>query len=91
MIGVGVHIYMFIGMFVDQKKIESFFSDRLTFSNIHGGTSHQIYRLALLLVSPETLSSSSKSRIFLYNVHHALFVQMDDTFTHTNTSVSIVI
>ena len=79
---------MYIGMFVDQKKFESYFSDRLTFSNIHSGTSRQIYRLALPLVSPETLSSSSKSRIFL---HHALFVQMDDTFTHTNTSVSIVI
>ena len=38
------------------KKIESEFSDRLTFSNIHGRTSRQIYRLALPLHVPETLS-----------------------------------
>ena len=37
-----------------------------------------MYRLTLPLLSPETLSSSSK-RIFLYNVHLALFVLMDDT------------
>ena len=42
-IGVGVHIYML----VDQKNFESYLSDRLTFSNIHGRTSHRIYRLAL--------------------------------------------
>ena len=29
------------------------------------------------------LSSSRKSRIFLYNAHLALFVQMDDTSTRT--------
>ena len=73
-------------MFVDKKKFESYFSDRLTFSNIHGGTSRQIYRLALPLLSPETLSSASKSRIFLYNAHLALFVRMDDTITRTNKS-----
>ena len=27
-----------------QKKFESYFSDQLTFSNIRGRTSHQIYR-----------------------------------------------
>ena len=53
-------------MFVDKKKFESYFSDRLTFSNISGRTSRRIYRLALPLFSPEMLSSSSKSRIFLY-------------------------
>ena len=72
------------------KKIESYFSDQLTFSNIRGRTFRQIYRLALPLISPETLSSSSKSRIFLYNAHLALFVQMDDTITRTNSSVSII-
>ena len=41
----------------------------LTFSNICGRTSHRIYRLALPLLSPETLSSSSKLWIFLYNAH----------------------
>ena len=69
-------------MFVD--KIESYFSDRLTFSNIRGRTSRRIYRLALPLRTPETFSSSSKSRIFLYNAHLALFVLMDDTITRTN-------
>ena len=45
--------------------------------------------VALPLLSQETLLSSSKSRIFLYNVHLALFVRMDDTITRTNASVSI--
>ena len=71
-------------MFVDKKKFESYFSDRLTFSNIHGRTSRRIYRLALPLRTPEKLSSSSKLRIFLYKVHLALFVRMDDTITRTN-------
>ena len=76
-------------MIVD-KKIELYFSDRLTFSNIRGRTSRQIYRLALPLLSPETLSLLSKSRIFLYNVHLALFVRMDDITICTNRSVSTV-
>ena len=49
-------------MFVD-KKIESYFCDRLTFSYIRSRTSHRIDKLAQSLLSPETLSSSSKSRI----------------------------
>ena len=53
-IGVGVRIYMF----VDKKNIfESCFSYRLTISNICSRTSRKIYRLALPLLSPETLSS----------------------------------
>ena len=68
-IGVGVHIY--VGMFVDQKQC----SDRLTFSNIRGRTSRGIYRLALPLLSPETLSSWSNLRIFLFNAYLALFVR----------------
>ena len=68
MIDVGVHIY---GVFVG-KKIESYLSDRLTFSNIHG--SRQIYRLALLLRAPVMLSLLSKSRISFINAHLALFV-----------------
>ena len=71
-------------MFVDKKIFESYFSDRLTFSNHHGRSSRQIYRLALLLRAPEMLSSLSKSRVFLYSVHPALFVRMEDTITHTN-------
>ena len=56
-------------------KIESYFSDRLTFSNIHGRTSCRIYRLALPLLSPETLSSLSQLRISLFNAHLTLFVR----------------
>ena len=37
-------------MFVDKKIIfESYFSDQLTFSNIHSRTSRRIYRLRTLL------------------------------------------
>ena len=74
MIGVGVHIHIIFYVFVDLQTFESYFSDRLTFSNIHGRTSCRIYRLALPLLSPETLSSLSKLRIFLFNVHLAIFV-----------------
>ena len=52
-IGVGVHICIYVCLWT--KKIKSYFSDRLIFSNIHGMTSHRIYQLALLLHSPETL------------------------------------
>ena len=71
--GVGVHmyIYIYVYMFVDQNKFESYFSDRLTFSNIRDRTSR---RLALPLLSPETLSLLSKLRIFLFNVHLTLFL-----------------
>ena len=63
-LGVGVHI-MFIYIYVcGPKKFESYFRDRLTFSNIRGRTSRRIYRLALPLLSPDTLSSLSKLWIF---------------------------
>ena len=57
-IGLGVLVYIY--MFVVKKKFESYFSDRLTFSNIRGRTSCRIYRLVLALLSLETLSSLSK-------------------------------
>ena len=69
-IGAGVYIYMF----VDGEKIELYFSNQLTFSNIRSRTSHQIYRLALPLGAPETLSSLSTSRISIFNAHLTLFV-----------------
>ena len=72
MIEAGVHIYIY--MFVDKKKFESYFSDRLNFSNIRSRTSRQIYRLALPLRAPEMLSSFSKSRISIFNAHLTLFV-----------------
>ena len=73
------------------KNSESYFSDRLTLSNIYDRTSRRIYRLALPLRAPETLSLSSKSRIFLYNAHLALFVLRITQFhSCTNSSVDIV-
>ena len=53
MIGAGVHIYICLWT---KKIFESYFSDRLTFSNISSRTSHRIYRLALPLHAPERLS-----------------------------------
>ena len=72
MIGAGVHIYVY--MFVVEKIFQSYFNDRLTFSNIRSRTSHRIYRLALPLCAPETLYSLSKSRISIFNAHLTLFV-----------------
>ena len=66
----GVHIYVLV-----EKKFESYFRDRLTFSNVESRTSRRIYRLALLLRAPETLSSLSKSRISIFNAHLTLLVR----------------
>ena len=54
-------------MSVVEKKFESYFRDRITFSNVDSRTSRRIYRLALLLRAPETISSLSKSRISIFN------------------------
>ena len=74
MIGRGVHI-IYIYICGQKKKFESYFRDRLTFSNVDSRTSRQIYRLALLLRAPETLSSLSKSRISIFNAHLTLLVR----------------
>ena len=58
-----------------KKKFESYFRDRFTFSNVDSRTSRRIYRLALLLRAPETLSSLSKSRISIFNAHLTLLVR----------------
>ena len=73
----GVHIiYIYIIICLWTKEIfESYFRDGLTFSNIDSRTSRRIYRLALLLRAPETLSSLSKSRISLFNAHLTLLVR----------------
>ena len=72
-IGRGVHIYIYVcGR---KKNFESYFRDRLTFSNVDSRTSRRIYRLALLLRTPETLSSLSKSRISIFNAHLTLLVR----------------
>ena len=70
-----VSIYIIYIMFVDEKNIWIYFSDRLTFSNIRSRTSPQIYRLAPPLCAPETLSSLSKLRIYIFNAHLTLFVR----------------
>ena len=71
-IGRGVHIYIYLW---SKKKFESYFRDRLTFSIVDSRTSRRIYRLALLLRAPETLSSLSKSRISIFNAHLTLLVR----------------
>ena len=81
-VGAGVHMSVYT--FVIPQKFESNFSDQTLF-NIRGRASGRIYRLALLLRTPEMLFSSSISRIILYNVYLALFVWIDDTITCTNT------
>ena len=68
----GVHIYICLW---SKKNFESYFRDRLTFSNVDSRTSRRIYRLALLLRAPETLSSLSKSRISIFNAHLTLLVR----------------
>ena len=69
-----VYIAMYTYVFGD-KKIESYFSDRLPFTNICCGTSRQINRLVSPLSTPETLSSLSKSSMSLFNAHLALFIR----------------
>ena len=70
----GVHIYILYICLWSKKIFESYFRDRLTFSNVDSRTSHRIYRLAPLLRAPEALSSLSKSRISIFNAHLPLLV-----------------
>ena len=74
-IGRGVHIHTYIISLWWKKKFESYFRDRLTFSNVDNRTSRRIYRLALLQRAPETLFSLSKSRISIFNAHLTLLVR----------------
>ena len=77
-IGVGVHtiicmyIHMYIGILVDKKKLDSYFSDRLTFSNIRCRASHQIYRVALPLLSVlwRARLSCGKERVWSNSILH---------------------
>ena len=80
---VTIYVYIYIYMFVDKKIFEPYFSDRLTFSNICSRASRKIYRIAVLLCAPETLSSMSKSWISLINVHLTLFVH--NMMSHNST------
>ena len=88
-IGVGVHIYIILYVVVYQKKIESYLSDRLTFSNIRSKT--QLYRLTSSTTAFSRNTFLVENQGFsLYNAHLALFVRMDDTITCTNISENIV-
>ena len=79
-------------MFVDQKKLHFTLVIDSPFQTIAVGLLLEfIGYISVPVCAPETLSLSSKLRIFLYNVHLALFVWIDDILTCTNTSVSIVI
>ena len=69
-----IYIYIYICLW-SKKKFESYFREQLTFSNVDSRTSRRIYRLALLLCAPETLSSLSKSRISIFNAHLTLLVR----------------
>ena len=51
------------------KNIFLFFSDRLTLSNIRGGNSSRIYKVALPLCTPEMLSTLSINKGFSYIMH----------------------
>ena len=69
-IGVHIHIYIYIRLWTKKKCFHRTLAiDSLFQTNIRGRTSRQMYRLALLLLSPETLSSLSKIRIFIFNSH----------------------
>ena len=72
-IGVGVHVYyMFLYVCLWPKNFESYFSDPLTFSNLRGRTSHRIWHSSTTVFSRNVVLLS-KLRIFLSNVHLALF------------------
>ena len=62
-------------MYVTPNKFEWTLAVHSTFQTLAVDFLVEFIRLALLLHTPETLSSSSKSRIFLYNAHLALFVR----------------
>ena len=81
-----LHIYLYI--FVDKNFFKSYFSDRITLSNILSRTSCRIYRLALPLLAPETLSSSR----FSYTMHNLLYLSEGwHNYDCTNSLVSIVV
>ena len=66
---------MFIYMFVDQKNLNHTLVIDSPFQTFEEGLLNLIYRLAQPLLSPQTLYTSSKSKIFLFNAHLVLFVQ----------------
>ena len=77
MIGVGVHLYVYLYV-CDPPKFEWHFSGRLTFSNF-AVDFPQIYKLALLLHVPEKLFVLKD---LLFNVHLVLFICMMMQYGH---------
>ena len=71
-IGRGVHIYIYV---CGRKKNLNRTLEIDSLFNVDSRTSRRIYRLALLLRAPETLSSLSKSRISIFNAHLTLLVR----------------
>ena len=82
MIWAGVHIYVYVCG--QKKRLNRTLDIDSPFQIFAVGLLIEIYRLTLPLHAPETLSSSSKSKIFLYNADLALFIRMDVTITRTN-------
>ena len=72
-IGRGVHIYIYIYVCGRKKYLNRTLEIDSPFQTFAVGFS-SIYRLALPLRAPETLSSLSKSRISILNAHLTLFV-----------------
>ena len=75
MIGRGVHIYIYIYVCGRKKNLNRTLEIDSPFQTLTVGLLVEIYRLALLLCAPETLSSLSKSRISIFNAHLTLLVR----------------
>ena len=79
MIGHGVHTYIYIYIYIyvcgRKKNLNRTLEIDSPFQTLTSRTSRRIYRLALLLRAPETLSSLSKSRISIFNAHLTLLVR----------------
>ena len=77
-IGAGVYLYMCVCVCVrimtTQKSLNGTLAVESSFQTLAVDL-WLIYRLALQLRAPETLSWLSKSRISLFNAHLALFVR----------------
>ena len=75
--GAGVYIYIYIyeriAIYVC-LWMKKYLNRTLRSTHLCSRTSRRIYRLALPLCAPEMLSSLSKSRISIFNVHLTLNV-----------------
>ena len=93
-IGPSVHLYIYVYMYVYDpiESLNGTLAVDLPFQTLAVDFLSNLYRLALPLRAPETTSSLSKSRISLFNVPLALFVQwMTQYYGRRITSVSVVV